>query len=104
MEVLYEENWGTVCHDYFGHNEAKVICHQLGFPRDGKHGYVYNAAFGQGSGPIWLDNLGCLGGENNLKDCDHKGWGVSDYCDHSQDISVYCDRGNSIFNPRLTNL
>ena len=96
VEVLCEGIWGTVCEDYFHQYEAKVICHQLGFPRDGKHGFEGDAAFGQGSGPIWLDNLGCLGREGNIRDCRHNGWGVYDYCDHSEDISVYCDPGNVI--------
>ena len=90
--------WGTICHDYFDRNDAKVICHQLGFPYDGKHGYVGHAAFGHGSGPIWLDNMACLGGENNVNDCIHSGWGVYDsQCDHSDDVSVYCDKGNTPF-------
>ena len=96
LEVLYEGTWGTVCHDYFDQHEAKVVCYQLGFPRNGQHGFAAHAAFGQGSGPIWLDNLGCLGGEANLKDCNHVGWGTHDHCDHSDDASVYCDQGNLI--------
>ena len=77
VEVLYEDMWGTVCHNSFDKNDTNVICHQLGFPRNAGHGYKGYAAFGHGPGPILLDALGCLGGESNLKYCSHRGWGYT---------------------------
>ena len=94
VEVLYEDIWGTVCHNGFDKNDVNVICHQLGFPRNAGHGYKGYAEFGHGPGPILLDALGCLGGEGNLKYCSHRGWGVvHSPCTHAYDASVFCDRG-----------
>ena len=44
-------------------------------------------AFGQGSGNIWLDNLGCSGTESYLGNYSHNGWGVHN-CAHFEDASV----------------
>ena len=31
VEIFYSNVWGNICDDYFGFNEADVICHQLGY-------------------------------------------------------------------------
>ena len=31
VEILVNETWGTVCHDYWGVQEARVVCRQLGY-------------------------------------------------------------------------
>ena len=31
VEVYYLEQWGTICDDYFGNYDARVICKMLGF-------------------------------------------------------------------------
>lgn len=53
-----------------------------------------NATFGQGFGPILLDNLQCTGLENQLFDCSHGGIEVVGGCTHSLDAGVTCIAGN----------
>ena len=47
------------------------------------------AFFGEGSGPIWLDNVFCTGSESELSECPHNGIGFHN-CFHSEDASVRC--------------
>ena len=87
MEVYYDGAWGTVCDDGWGIDGARVVCRQLGF-RYALHVYG-SARYGQGTGPILLDDVYCLGSESSLLSCRHSGIG-SHNCHHSEDASVVC--------------
>ena len=92
VEVYLNRQWGTVCDDAFDMNDAHVICRQLGY--GGAEAARSDAAFGQGSGQIWLDDLACGGSETNIQHCSHNGWG-SHNCGHSEDAGVVCLDGES---------
>ena len=47
------------------------------------------ARFGEGTGPIWLDDVSCTGSESELLECYHNGIGNHD-CSHFEDASVRC--------------
>ncbi|XP_043091812.1 deleted in malignant brain tumors 1 protein-like [Puntigrus tetrazona] len=68
-------------------NDAAVVCRQLqcGSAIRAPHG----AAFGQGSGQIWLDEVNCSGSEGALRQCSHSGLGQHD-CNHGEDAGVVC--------------
>ena len=65
-----------------------VVCRQLGFNPVGAIA-VSHAHFGQGVGPIWLDNVDCTGSESNIDSCPHNTWG-SHNCFHFEDVGVIC--------------
>eukprot|EP00057_Strongylocentrotus_purpuratus_P035343 XP_798676.3 PREDICTED: neurotrypsin [Strongylocentrotus purpuratus] len=90
VEVYHNEEWGTVCDDYWDYYDAKVVCRQLGFIDSQPKAY-YKSYFGAGDGRIWLDNMACGGGEDRLEYCiSSNGWGTHD-CSHGEDAGVYCD-------------
>ena len=87
VEILDQGSWGTICDDGWDLDDARVVCRQLGC------GEALNAMgsahFGAGSGPIWLDTLGCRGKESHVWKCPSRGWGVHN-CSHDNDAGVVC--------------
>ncbi|XP_047433607.1 deleted in malignant brain tumors 1 protein-like [Mugil cephalus] len=92
VEVFHSGQWGTVCDDSWDLNDANVVCRQLGCGR--ARSALQNAAFGQGSGPIWLDDVRCFGNESSITDCRHRRLRVQN-CDHSEDASIVCEAHTS---------
>ena len=79
--------WGTVCDDTWHIEEGLVTCRQLGFT--GASAVRTNAYYGQGSGPILLDDVSCAGHESHLWNCTHIGWNKHN-CGHHEDAGVEC--------------
>ncbi|KAK3553302.1 hypothetical protein QTP86_033110, partial [Hemibagrus guttatus] len=93
VEVLYDDQWGTVCDNDWDLNDAEVVCRQHGC---GKAVSTHQSAhFGQGSGPIWLNNVHCSGNESSVTQCSHSGFGSHD-CNHGEDAGVTCSDCSSI--------
>ena len=47
------------------------------------------AFFGQGTGPIFLDDVACTGNEQTLLSCPHRG--INNHnCGHHEDAGVNC--------------
>ena len=109
IEVQYQGQWGTVCDDNFGIDDAHVACRMMGLGR--AISYCSNnrdkcssngRTFTAGSGEIWLDDLRCTGDEDTLFDCTHPGIGVEN-CAHSEDVGVVCKGRRNTFNSSFIN-
>ena len=51
-----------------------------------------NGRFGQGSGPIFFDDLACRGNESSILHCPGDPIGQHN-CSHSEDVGVICETG-----------
>jgi hypothetical protein len=99
VEIFWNNEWGTICDDYWDMADASVVCQQLGYPAALLA--VTNGRFGMGSGPIWIDNVHCLGSESRVQDCLFGGFGIHN-CKHSEDAGVVCARSRSLSPGNLT--
>ena len=88
VEVYLQGQWSTVCDDFWDSRDAGVVCRQLGLSPNGAVALT-NAYYGQGTGPILLDNVMCTGEELYLTSCPNNGLYVHD-CVHAEDAGVRC--------------
>ena len=87
VEVWHNGTWGTVCDDDWDMVDANVVCRQLVCGLAVAVGSI--SEYGQGLGPIMLDNVDCKGGETDLGQCGSLGWRIHN-CYHYEDVSVTC--------------
>ena len=90
VEITVNNSTGTVCDDAWDNKDADVVCRMLGY--EGALSAPGGAAYGEGEGDIFLDDVDCAGDESHIMDCFHAGLNI-DNCVHSEDASVVCRRG-----------
>ena len=94
VEICFNRAWGTVCDEGFGNPEASIICNEL----DNRFDYAHSTSkplrggvFGEGNGPIFIDNIGCDPNIMYFSQCSIIGLRGFHECDHSQDAGVSCE-------------
>ena len=75
-----------MCDDYWDTADAQVVCRQLGYPTSNVTIFT-EAYFGQGIGPIHLDDVSCAGTESSLFICSYT---IFHDCAHSEDAGIRC--------------
>ncbi|KAI8771509.1 low-density lipoprotein receptor-related protein 4 [Biomphalaria glabrata] len=91
VEIFANSQWGTICDDHWDDNDAKVVCHMMGFSRENAKA-TSQSNQGSGFGIISLDEVNCTGTENHIVDCGFgpQNWAVHD-CTHNEDAGVICE-------------
>ncbi|XP_051237668.1 lysyl oxidase homolog 3B isoform X2 [Dicentrarchus labrax] len=87
VEVLKDNEWGTVCDDRWSLQSASVVCRELGFGSAKEA--LTGARMGQGMGPIYMNEVKCLGQEKSIWNCPFKNI-TSEDCQHMEDAAVRC--------------
>nr|KAF6402176.1 serine protease 12 [Rousettus aegyptiacus] len=87
VELYHAGQWGTVCDDQWDDADAEVVCRQLGL--SGVARAWSRARFGEGSGPVVLDEVRCTGNELAIEQCPKSAWGEHN-CEHKEDAGVSC--------------
>eukprot|EP00118_Oscarella_pearsei_P014363 m.122643 g.122643 ORF g.122643 m.122643 type:complete len:473 (+) comp37795_c0_seq8:2668-4086(+) len=96
VEVLVDDQWGTLCDDEWTLDDGSVVCRQL-TPGTLNLGAAFATEvvigeFGKGSGPIWFGGVQCNGNEDELNHCRLT---RAHSCDHSDDVGVVCEGAQS---------
>uniref|UniRef100_A0A1X7U110 Deleted in malignant brain tumors 1 protein n=1 Tax=Amphimedon queenslandica TaxID=400682 RepID=A0A1X7U110_AMPQE len=85
VEVCSDDSWGTICNDFFDHDDAQVICRQLG----------YSALGSVSVGPLnynfdyyHIIDINCTGTESNIQDCPSNNLTT---CPTNRDAGVSCN-------------
>ncbi|KAG9338155.1 hypothetical protein JZ751_027023 [Albula glossodonta] len=88
VEVLKNNEWGTVCDDRWNVQSASVVCRELGFGSAKEA--LTGARMGQGMGPIHMNEVLCSGQEKSLWNCPYKNI-TSENCHHAEDAAIRCN-------------
>uniref|UniRef100_A0AAQ4RUV3 Lysyl oxidase homolog n=1 Tax=Gasterosteus aculeatus aculeatus TaxID=481459 RepID=A0AAQ4RUV3_GASAC len=88
VEVLKDNEWGTVCDDRWNLQSASVVCRELGFGSAKEA--LTGGRMGQGMGPIYMNEVKCLGQEKSIWNCPFKNI-TSEDCQHVEDAAVRCN-------------
>ncbi|XP_029521474.2 uncharacterized protein LOC115132875 [Oncorhynchus nerka] len=87
VELFQGNQWGTVCDKGWDLTDADVLCKELDCGLADKA--VRGAAFGRGTGEIWLRHVNCSGQETSLTQCPRVVNG-NPTCTHDNDAGVKC--------------
>ena len=95
VNVRINGQWGGVCEDTVGINEADVICRQLGFEQGAEN--VINGQKTYDDNPILLFDMKCNGDENHISECTFEDHAAHNHaCNDIQKAGIKCKKTKPI--------
>ena len=103
LEIFHDNEWGTICDDFFGRRDAKVACKQMDYT--GAEAYLTDVAVAPDR-RFWLDDVNCVGNEAKLTECFYNSnvrnsssrtspqWGIAN-CIPAEQVGVRCTASTS---------
>ncbi|KAK3588216.1 hypothetical protein CHS0354_014976 [Potamilus streckersoni] len=73
VELLYRNEWGTVCNKDWDSTDVKVLCQMMNMQGNGAEDgtpYLSNSV----TAKVWTDGVKCTGNEKSIFECENKGW------------------------------
>ena len=98
VQVYYNSQWGTICHNSWTFTESTVLCRSLGYGSAVRTVYYGYNTYGSISGPVWLDSVYCPSYSYSMYSCSNNGVGnVAGTCyGHRGDVGVVCTDSKSV--------
>lgn len=88
LEVYHNGLWGTVCDDFFGLDDARVACRQLGYAD--VVSWEDSFSYADANGPIGIHSVQCNGDEDRLLNCSFRDDLDTYLCFHFEDVRISC--------------
>lgn len=89
VEVFINGQWGTVCSDGIGTNEAETLCQSLGFGPI--QSFIHDTIFGESRDiPVVISDLMCSEYYDHFMKCTFNE--LSPICSHHSNLGLRCSR------------
>uniref|UniRef100_A0A667ZWT9 SRCR domain-containing protein n=1 Tax=Myripristis murdjan TaxID=586833 RepID=A0A667ZWT9_9TELE len=99
LEVKTNQSWSSVCKDDFDHQDAQVVCRELGC---GAPSVLQGALYGEGEAPVWSREFQCEGSESALLHCRSSG-SARNSCSPGKAVGLTCSGRGGAASVRLVN-
>ncbi|XP_063448443.1 neurotrypsin-like [Mytilus trossulus] len=88
VEILHNNEWGSLCDDTLTTEDGQVICRMLGLDTENVT-VLSSAYFGSGTSEVKISGLNCTGLENHIAACNFTGWGHLT-CKQNHAVGIIC--------------
>ncbi|EMP41228.1 Deleted in malignant brain tumors 1 protein [Chelonia mydas] len=88
LEVFYNGTWGSVCSNQMSGVTPEIVCKQLHCGDGGQ--LARDFAYGEGSGPTWLDHVSCREQDRSLWQCPSGLWKQQSCDNRAEETHISC--------------
>ncbi|XP_065409137.1 antigen WC1.1-like [Chrysemys picta bellii] len=97
LEVFYNGTWGSVCYNRMSGVTPAIVCKQLTCGDGGQ--LAKDFAYGEGSGPTWLDHVSCREQHSSLWQCPSGQWKQQSCDNRAEETHIFCSGSRRSLDP-----